>query len=227
MELLKDTKEIRHISNVDDALSRIAYKLRNMPHEESKKTSYLRKEFLGGQISEKSSKPNHSECKKCNSSRTTEKRICRCMKYYGFNMNECMSCNLEQKWKNIGSIKVVDYEVPMKHAYDKVGGMDLILQTDEGKYAVEIKPPKRNRESIARMFAEILTYTIEPDTDGNCYQPAIGLFNFEDNFQMKQFIEKKNNPDLEYILKYISVFIIDTVDKGDIIEYSIKQYKEE
>lgn len=225
MELLKDAKEIRHISNVDKALNRIANILRNMPNEEPQRISYLRKVFLEGQISEKPSKPNHNECKKCNSSRTTEKRICRCMKYYGFDMNECMSCELEKKWKNIGSIYVVDYEVPMKHAYDKVGGIDLIIQTDEGKYAVEIKPPKGNKESIARMFAEILTYTIEPDTDDNYYHPAIGLFNLNNNFQMKQFIEKKDNPDLEYILKYITVFIINIVDKGDIIEYSIKQYK--
>lgn len=89
------------------------------------------------------------------------------MNYYGKDKELCCECVLEKKWNNTGKHKITDYEVPMEYVISKVGGIDLLI---DNKYAAEIKP-EGSPETLVRMFAEILTYTIDSN-----YSPAICFF---------------------------------------------------
>ncbi len=220
--LFKDSKLVIHKSSQKEALKEIGKLIRESKQieEAENRINYLRKHLLNGQISETSHKPNHEKCERPKTDRVTEKRICRCMRYYNQESALCKECPLSNKWRNLGKIKITDFEVPMMHKYVNVGGMDLIF---DRKYAVEVKPPK-STETLARMFAEILTYTIETDPDGNQYVPAICIFNTEGNSQMEQFKElmKERNEDLLYIIENIKVFYFEISSlKDGVIDYSI------
>ena len=107
-----------------------------------------------------------------NAKRVTEKRICRCWNYYNKNchMIKCGVCEFEFKRTNVGDIKILDYEVPTVFSMENLGGIDWLLDDNGNTLATEVKPPE-SKETIVRMIAEILTYTIETS-----YTPAICFF---------------------------------------------------
>ncbi len=163
--------------------------------------------------------PKHEKCSGIrigDSTKLTEKRICRCMFYYGKKPVKCQNCLLINKWQNVGEIQVKEYEWPTMHVYKKTGGMDLIL---DDKYAVEVKPVD-STETLTRMIAEILTYTLDCARE---YKPGICFF--EGSKQMEDFEKYRNNEDLQYILKYVRPFFIKIIERGNIIKYKILPYK--
>lgn len=179
----------------------------------------LREFFLGNNNSEQKHFPKHDKCSglnKSDNSRITEKRICRCMYYFDENNKKCKNCILEKKWKNIGKLPVVEYEWPTKTVLKGVGGMDLIIQDGEKKYALEVKP-QDSTESISRMVAETLTYTLDCDKG---YLPGICFF--ENSQQMSDYLKYKNNVDFQYILRFVKVYFIRIVIEDVICQYEIK-----
>ncbi len=162
--------------------------------------------------------PKHAHCSgiyKPDSIKVTEKRICRCMYYFNDTSKKCKNCLLQTKWKNVGRIQITNYEWPTKHVYNNVGGMDLIF---DNKYAAEVKP-FGSTETITRMFAEIITYTLDCPV---YYKPAICLF--EDSQQMKEFEQYKDNPDLQIITQFIKVFYCKIIKTGSVCEFEILPY---
>ena len=97
----------------------------------------------------------------------------------------------------------------------KVGGMDLIL---DDTYAVEVKP-QSSSETLTRMFAEIITYTLDCAAG---YKPAICFF--EDSQQMKDFEKYRYNPDLQFIIKFIKIFYFKITKMSPICEFKILPY---
>lgn len=163
--------------------------------------------------------PKHEKCsgiKKGTSTKLTEKRICRCMFYYCKKSVKCQNCLLINKWHNVGEIKVTNYEWPTTHVYKKTGGMDLIL---DNEYAVEVKP-KESKETLTRMIAEILTYTLDCEKD---YKPGICFF--EGSKQMEDFEKYKSNADFQYILKFVKPFYIKIEEDGIVNNYKILPYE--
>ena len=163
--------------------------------------------------------PKHEYCSsisKTDSTRLNEKRICRCMFYYGKRPLKCQNCLLINKWQNVGKIEVTEYEWPTIQVYNETGGIDLIL---DNKYAVEVKPVD-STETLTRMIAEILTYTLDCAKE---YKPGICFF--EGSKQMEDFEKYRSNSDFQYILKYVRPFFIKIIERGNIIKYKILPYK--
>lgn len=183
----------------------------------------LQEQLLGNVKKSKKTHPEHNHCdfprKNYKSDRITEKRICRCMKYYGQDKELCRGCGLNKKWNNAGELRITDYEVPMEYVIPKVGGIDLLI---DDKYAAEMKP-EESSETLVRMFAEILTYTIDSN-----YSPAICFF--ENSKQMEDFqrFRREQNEDLELLMKYVDVFYIsyDYDEKTRVANYKIKPTEE-
>ena len=179
-------------------------------------------------ISDKEYKPKHNECdmKESDSSRTTEKRICRCMYYYGKSIDKCNKCSLGKKYNNISNkFKVVDYEVPMKYVTKKCGGIDILLEdvTNGEKYAVEVKP-KNSTETLVRMIAEINTYMADEVYN---YKKAIAFF-CGSKQEKDYFNEDYNkNEDFKYILSQVSIFRINETVKDNVIDYEFEILKKE
>lgn len=106
----------------------------------------------------------------------TEERICRCLFYTnnGSSNNPCDRClfrSVYQK-KNVGSIYIKNYQVPAIYDMSGLGNIDWVLSDGNVTYAVEVKPAD-STETISRMLAEILTYTV--DRDGE-FVPGICFF---------------------------------------------------
>lgn len=220
-ELFKDRKIVKNRSKLKEAMKEIVKLLKRIEVCEDKENIF-RIELLNDQNSSQEHIPNHNGCDGCETSTKTEKRMCRCMYYFNssFEKNSCRGCKLERKWKNVGNINITEYEYPTKYVLEKVGGIDLIF---DDKYAVEVKP-KGSKETLTRMFAEILTYTIDYD-----YKPAICFF--EGSKQMRDFMILYNNPetkdDLLYICKYIKVFYFNIVREVDgIYEFEIREIED-
>lgn len=195
----------------------------------------IKKMFDGEKPLDKKRKaPKHKECdfikdlnnpkKNINPKNETEKRICRCMYYYGKNPEYCNDCPLKHRWVpgQDSNIKVVNYEWPMPYVVEGVGGIDLLLQEGDVIYAVETKRPEGNKDTISLMFAEIMTYTYE------CFEkeyvPAIAVF--ENGFHYRK-IKKliKKNKDFKDIIKYIPVFLIKYKEKDNIATYDIVHWE--
>lgn len=223
-ELYKDSKLIKQKLQIETALENICNLMDAANASNNKEQFYIEK-LLNNQRSEREHFPLHEGCDGCESERLTEKRICRCMYYYNANSTKCRQCKLSNKWKNIGSIRITDYEYPTKYVLEKVGGMDLIF---DDEYAVEVKPPN-SKETISRMFAEILTYTIGESIERKKYKPAICIFNVPDNKQMKQFKELwlAHNECLLKIMDKIKIFYFEISSlEAEIVEYEIKDINE-
>ena len=130
-----------------------------------------------------------------NAKRVTEKRICRCWNYYNkqCHTDKCDICEFGFKRTNAGDIQIVDYEVPTEFSMDNLGGIDWLLDDEGKKLATEVKPPE-SKETIVRMIAEILTYTI-----GTSYVPAICFFETthkgDMSKQCEDYIKIKDNSD--------------------------------
>ena len=159
-------------------------------------------------ITHKNHQPEHKECgmikEKKKTSTVTEKRICRCMKYFGQH-NFCKECPLKYKYHNISkTYKIIDAEVPTIKDIKSCGGIDLVFENIKNpniKYAVEVKPPK-SKETLVRMIAEIYTYTTEEEFKN--YKKAIAFF---DKSEQELFYEKFKNEDFfKDVIKDITIF---------------------
>ncbi len=177
--------------------------------------------------------------------RETEREICKCMFYHDRQSEgKCPSCcAIKQPWTNISKrYEVVDYEFPMpfKHGL-RHRNVDLVLKDilDGKYYAVEVKPPRRdnkkpNKNTISRMMAETLTYTALLEFAGDSglkdnkrLQPAIAFF--KDSIQydkFKHYNETLKDPNFEYLVRKIKVFVIDYKEKNEAREFSIAPYDE-
>lgn len=221
--LLKDIPTMNHRSENKKYLKMIADVLRRANAAEDY-NDVLKCELLKNRLGEKEHKKCHKGCNGCDTVKLTEKRICRCMYYYNtedFPKERCKTCSIRVKWNNVGKIRVTEHEEPTKYVVDNLGGMDLIF---DNQYAVEVKPYK-NKESLARMFAEILTYTIESQ-----YKPAICFF--EHSVQRKDFVQlyNDNNEDLLYLMQCVKVFYISCPEIDNefsgIVDFEIKEIED-
>ncbi len=86
-------------------------------------------------------------------------------------------------------------------------------------FAVEVKP-EQSKESLARMFAEIITYNEFFDNEWN-YIPSICFF--KGSIQCKDFLRFKNNDDVKTILEEVEVFYL-TYDEES---FRIHRYSKE
>ncbi len=232
MGLFKDKEDINHKSAEKANIE----KLCKICKEASKGDGKLNKEKLREKlkvdkniIEDKEHNHEHEECKGCDTSTITEKRVCRCMYYYNSKKKkDCgESCKLcLKKWNNQGIITIDNYEIPMKNVYKKVGGIDLILKFEGKRYGVEVKP-WYSKETISRMVAETLTYTSAIEDD---YKP--GILVFEKSNQFKVLKQLDNNEDWSVIKEYVKVFVIRTgdidLDKGPYpknVDFIIEEYK--
>jgi len=211
-KLYKDKQELNRKSALRNSMKEIAELVERAGGVCNRKSrSVLIDELLNGAESQQEHIPNHDGCSGCKDDTVNEKRICRCMYYYMKKPETCKECKIKEKWNKVGAIEVIDYERPTKCVLKNVGGMDLIIKDGEQRYAVEVKPSDSD-ETLARMFAEILTYTIEMDeeVEEKNIKPAIGFF--EGSEQMKQYMELKaeNNVHLELIEKHVKVYYFKT-----------------
>ena len=217
MELYKDKKSLNRRN--ETAYKKYLKEIASFIKEYRSNERYLKNVLLKGIEAAREHKANHLMCdrKLSDSDRITEKRICRCMFYYNKDADKCRGCKQVQKWRNIGTLSIDDYEYPTDHVIPRVGGMDLILGN---KYACEVKPQNSN-ETLTRMFAEILTYTQDCKEK---YKPAICFF--PGSKQMKDYIKYKDNDDFKYISTFIEIFFFNIVNKkGNVIEFEIKPIK--
>jgi len=132
-----------------------------------------------------------------------EKRICKCLYYHNSkHPKRCETCKDPYQFDIIGDYRIVDYEVPAFYDGPGIGEIDLVLSGDEKLYAVEVKPPKQKTpESLLRMIAEIITYTVG-FPEGK-YRRAIAFF--EDS---PQEIEYQNcTPELPDILQQAKITV--------------------
>lgn len=175
LEKLKELSSIVEEKNYDEVL---------LPHP--------RKRYLH--------QDDHTRCTMSgadNQEQITEKRICRCWNYFNKGLNDqCNSCKFSFKRQNAGTISIIDYEVPTVFSMEQLGGIDWLLKKDDEVIAAEVKPPNSS-ETIVRMIAEILTYTI-----GTSYTPAICFF----------MTDMYGNPSKQYV-DYIKVKDSDSFKK--------------
>lgn len=187
--LCKDRKEFNHRSEISQNLRELA--------DTVCKENYVT-DLLSDTIEHYSHKDKHEKCDIDikGSGKVTEKRICCCWNYYNKNIHpeKCADCNFKFIKKNIGKIKILDYESPTPFKIKGLGGMDWLLDYNGEKIAAEVKPPNSS-ETIVRMIAEILTYTIDTP-----YTPAICFFKTEKtgmklSKQCSDYLKYKDNQD--------------------------------
>lgn len=78
------------------------------------------------------------------------------------NPEECQKCDFPYEYRHdvIGDYFIADYEVPAFYYGDGIGEIDMVISDGKTQYATEVKPFKGNKETLLRMIAEIMTYTI-------------------------------------------------------------------
>lgn len=159
--------------------------------------------------------------------RRTEKRWCRCLRNFAQeNRNtDCDNCciNIDHNLaKPIANAKIIEFEVPVSgDGNDSIGEIDLIIDFNKNKYAVEVKP-MWNSESLLRMIAEIVTYcaVVEgysafKDKYGECKKAILFV---KDSEQYKQWTDENYryyaNDEIRALIKHfdISVFCIEKLD---------------
>lgn len=157
--------------------------------------------------------------------RVTEKRICRCMNYYKSESEPCKNCMLARKYHNNSQYKVIDYEVPCSSVMAGIGGIDLMLEKGNKQYAVEVKPPN-SHESLVRMIAEILTYTLDLPDNYKDAKPAIAFFEqttptksngykVTDSTQFRYYKICKDDEPYKTLLSMVKVFSIRLKENAD------------
>ena len=226
-ELYKDYKKIncREDYIYSQNIQEIAKKITS----ENMKEAWL----VSKKRTNKAQTPNHQLCAGYNTTtkNAKEKTICRCMFHFSRKDTDCDKCGLEKKWLNKSAdIKICEYEYPTNSKWTGVGGIDLVLQYKNKFYATEVKPQK-SRETLCRMFAEILTYTQDTDNLKKILKtdrliPAICFFEGslqEEDFEKYSQSEKES---MDTILKVISVFRIKhEKPKNHIINFEIEPIK--
>lgn len=230
MEKFKDNRELNRRS-VKDQLANMELLADCIRAEEENGNERYNFLLKGYSQETKEHKPDHTVCsaiKEDNSpNKITEKRICRCMNYYSKESAQCKNCKLERKFQNAGkNYFVAEYEVPTRYVIEGVGGIDLVIKDARSgvEYAVEIKSPKKNSETLTRMIAEILTYTAGMLDK---YKPAICFF--EGSTQYKDFCNDaiRSDENFQYLLTQVDVFYITYTEKDGIVDYVIHSHKEE
>lgn len=125
----------------------------------------------------KEKQKQHNHCGGLRKEAFTEKRLCKCLYYRNgayHNPDECSKCDFQDRFDIVGDYRISDYEVPA-HYYGKgIGEIDLIISDGKKLYATEVKPYKGNDETLLRMVAEIMTYTIGYPVGE--YEKAIAFF---------------------------------------------------
>ncbi len=152
------------------------------------------------------------------SERITEKRICRCWNYFNkeYCNSNCAMCSFGFKKVNAGKIVIKDYEVPTEFAMEQLGGIDWLLDVDGVSVAAEVKP-HNSSETLVRMIAEILTYTI-----GTSHIPAICFFKTDlsgnPSKQMIDYLKLKDNDDFLFIKEKTGLKVLYiTFDKNSFV----------
>ncbi len=190
----KDSYGINHRSAIQEKLKELASIVEKNNYDEVL-LPHPRKRYLHSD--------DHSRCtmtESDNQEHITEKRICRCWNYLNKEAsNQCTECGFKFKRKNVGTIEIIDYEVPTAYSMEQLGGIDWILKKDNEFIAAEVKPPNSS-ETIVRMIAEILTYTI-----GTFHTPAICFFKTDmygdPSKQYVDYIKHKDSKSFQAILQ--------------------------
>lgn len=154
----------------------------------------------------------HNRCGGFDNKAFWEKRLCKCLYYMNSKYriaNECEKCQFPERYAITGSYKITDYEVPAYYYGSNIGKIDLILNDI---YATEVKPDKNNEESLLRMVAEIMTYTL--GFPKGQYKNAIGFF--ENTPQEEEYLLR--DPSMMRLLEKaeITVFCFKKKDKSTI-----------
>lgn len=124
----------------------------------------------------------HNACAGLKKDSYTEKRLCKCMYYRNSDYRTaCDKCDFQDRFEVVGDYRISDYEVPAYYYGDGIGEIDLVITDGEVYYATEVKPYKNNSETLLRMVAEIMTYTLGY---GDKYKKAIAFF--EQNYDNKE-----------------------------------------
>lgn len=156
----------------------------------------------------------HNHCEGQEDHKVTEKRICRCL-YYGngqyYDPDVCRKCAYKTRFKIVGNYQITDYEVPAFYYGTGIGEIDLVISDGTVRYAVEVKSPEGNPETLLRMIAEIMTYTMGyPE---GTYQRAIAFF--EGTAQAEEFYSETPNGKIKEIFQKadIAVFCFKWIDE--------------
>lgn len=146
---------------------------------------------------------DHNRCGGLKGEQFTEKRLCKCLYYHNGKYRrsaECASCDFQEWYDLTGPYQIEDYEVPAHYYARGVGEIDLVLKAGETLYATEVKPYKGNDETLLRMVAEIMTYTLGEAK----YQKAIAFF--ENSPQAKEY--EWISPALQALLKKADITVL-------------------
>lgn len=153
----------------------------------------------------------------------TEKRLCKCMYYFNgpkADNSICAKCTFTDRFKIAGNYRITDYEVPAYYYGAGIGEIDLIIENGEDIYAAEVKPYKGNTETLLRMIAEIMTYTM-----GNRkgYRKAIAFF--EKNRETGEITAQQKewdmqNQELLDLIKLAAITVFQFKEVGN-MEYEI------
>lgn len=150
----------------------------------------------------------HNRCGGLESGKFDEKRLCKCLYYFNGPFRcqeECENCLYEDRYRIIGNYKITDYEVPSHYYVHNLGNIDLILNDT---YATEVKPYKKNNESLLRMVSEIMTYTLG-FPEGK-YKKAIAFF---ENTDQEREYEKKDR-EMMNLLKKVDITVFRFEKRG-------------
>lgn len=167
---------------------------------------------------------DHDNCdgfqpNKNDETRFTEKRLCKCMYYLNGKYSEpnetCSKCTFSDRFKIIGDYKIIEYEVPAFYYGTGIGEIDLMLQCGDDIYAAEVKPYKKNEETLLRMIAEIMTYTMGNDKG---YKKAIAFF------EKNRETGEKTAQQKEYEMHNQKLF--DLIKLADITVFQFKEVSE-
>ena len=151
----------------------------------------------------------HNRCGGLGSNTFGEKRLCKCLYYFNGQFRrqeECENCLYKDRYSIVGACRITDYEVPAYYYVPDVGNIDLILN---GTYATEVKPYINNDESLLRMVAEIITYTLG-FPEGK-YKKAIAFF--EGTAQEQEY--KENVPAMMNLLKKADITVFRFEKRGE------------
>lgn len=154
----------------------------------------------------KDGKNQHDHCGGLKKESFTEKRLCKCLYYMNgqyHNPEECRKCDFPHEYRHsiIGDYSIVDYEVPAFYYGDGIGEIDLVISNGKALYATEVKPFKGNNETLLRMIAEIMTYTIGYSVGK--YEKAIAFF--EGTAQAAEF--ERLTPEIAELLQKAGITV--------------------
>lgn len=155
----------------------------------------------------------HNHCGGLKGSSYTEKRLCKCLYYFNGEYRrqaECEKCDFRERYCLTGQYRITDYEVPAYYYAPGVGEIDLVLTDSESgiSYAAEAKPDQGNDETLLRMVAEILTYTLGYPAEK--YQKAIIFFGGTP--QQEEY--DRAEPDMRSLLKKAGITVFRFKKRG-------------